>query len=33
MGIDAALERIKTVVGRRGWIADSGECEPYLGRW
>src|SRR5262252_3581511 len=30
MGIEAALERIKTVVGPRGWIADSGECEPYL---
>ena len=30
MQIDAALERIKTVVGPRGWIADSGECEPCL---
>jgi FAD/FMN-containing dehydrogenase len=30
MGIEAALERIKTVVGPRGWIADSGECKPYL---
>ena len=30
MQIEAALERIKGVVGPRGWIADPGECEPYL---
>jgi FAD/FMN-containing dehydrogenase len=30
MQIDAALERIKAVVGPRGWIADPGELEPYL---
>jgi D-lactate dehydrogenase (cytochrome) len=31
MGIEAALERIKATVGRRGWIADPVEQEPYLG--
>src|SRR5215469_12222808 len=30
MEIEAALERIKTVVGPRGWIADPRECELYL---
>ena len=30
MKIEAALERIKGVVGPRGWIADPGECAPYL---
>jgi len=30
MQIDAALERIKEVVGPRGWIADTADCEPYL---
>jgi FAD/FMN-containing dehydrogenase len=28
--IETALERIKIVVGRRGWIADPAEEEPYL---
>jgi FAD/FMN-containing dehydrogenase len=28
--IEKALERIKTVVGPRGWIADPAEQEPYL---
>ncbi len=30
MEVETALERIKTVVGPRGWIADRGEQEPYL---
>lgn len=30
MEIEAALERIKSVVGPRGWVADPGEQEPYL---
>src|SRR6516225_8854187 len=30
MKVDAALERIKVVVGPRGWIDDAGEQEPYL---
>jgi FAD/FMN-containing dehydrogenase len=30
MKIETVLERIKAVVGPRGWIADPGECEPYL---
>src|SRR6266404_5623588 len=30
METEAALERIKAVVGSRGWIADPGEQEPYL---
>src|SRR5437660_156672 len=30
MEIEAALERIKSVVGPPGWIADPGEQEPYL---
>ncbi|TMJ70261.1 MAG: FAD-binding oxidoreductase [Alphaproteobacteria bacterium] len=30
MEIEAALERIKAVVGPRGWIADAAEQEPYL---
>jgi hypothetical protein len=30
MKVDAALARIKAVVGPRGWIDDAGEQEPYL---
>ena len=30
MTIEAALQRIKAMVGPRGWVADPGECEPYL---
>jgi len=30
MKVDAALERIKAVVGPRGWIDDPNEQEPYL---
>jgi D-lactate dehydrogenase (cytochrome) len=30
MQIETALERIKTAVGPRGWIADRAEQEPYL---
>ena len=30
MEIAATLERIKAVVGPRGWIADPREVEPYL---
>jgi FAD/FMN-containing dehydrogenase len=30
MNIETALERIKTAVGPRGWIADPAEQEPYL---
>jgi FAD/FMN-containing dehydrogenase len=30
MEIEAALERIKEIVGPRGWIAEPGEQEPYL---
>src|SRR6516165_2864045 len=30
MKADAALERIKSVVGPRGWIDDPNEEEPYL---
>jgi FAD/FMN-containing dehydrogenase len=30
MSIEAALERIKAVVGPRGWIDDPSEEEPYL---
>jgi hypothetical protein len=30
MAIEATLERIKAVVGPRGWIEDPGELEPYL---
>jgi FAD/FMN-containing dehydrogenase len=30
MEMDAALERIKAVVGSRGWISDPAEREPYL---
>jgi FAD/FMN-containing dehydrogenase len=30
MEIEAALERIKAVVGPRGWVADPGEQKPYL---
>src|SRR5690349_15023009 len=30
MEIETAIERIKSVVGPRGWIEDPGEQEPYL---
>jgi FAD/FMN-containing dehydrogenase len=30
MDIEAALERIKAVVGARGWIAEPADQEPYL---
>src|SRR2546423_6519668 len=30
MVIETALERIKTAVGPRGWIAEPPEQEPYL---
>src|SRR5262244_1104413 len=30
MKIEAALDRIKTVVGPRGWVADPSDQEPYL---
>src|SRR6202048_2006409 len=30
METEAALERIKAVVGPRGWIAEPAEQEPYL---
>src|SRR5919108_3093768 len=30
MEIEAALERIKSVVGPRGWIAEADALEPYL---
>src|SRR5215813_4202392 len=30
MEIEAAIERIKSAVGPRGWIADLGDQEPYL---
>ncbi len=30
MGIEAALERIKEIVGRQGWVADPRDVEPYL---
>ena len=30
MKVDAALKRIKAVVGPRGWIDDPSEEEPYL---
>jgi FAD/FMN-containing dehydrogenase len=30
MEIEAALERIKVVVGPRGWIAEPADQEPYL---
>src|ERR1700724_3076487 len=30
METEAAIERIKAVVGPRGWIADPRETEPYL---
>src|ERR1700752_1263687 len=30
MTIEAALQRIKAMVGPRGWVADPSECEPYL---
>src|SRR6185436_8141710 len=30
MEIEAALERIKAVVGAKGWIADPADQEPYL---
>ena len=30
MQTEAAIERIKAVVGPRGWIADPHEAEPYL---
>src|SRR5438874_13577708 len=30
MDIEKALERIKAAVGRRGWMADAAEQEPYL---
>ncbi|MBI3513855.1 MAG: FAD-binding oxidoreductase, partial [Proteobacteria bacterium] len=29
-GKSAALERIKAIVGERGWIADGPDLEPYL---
>jgi FAD/FMN-containing dehydrogenase len=30
MDIEAAIERIKAVIGPRGWIADPSDHEPYL---
>src|SRR5215472_14856082 len=30
MDIEAAIDRIKAVVGPRGWFADPGDREPYL---
>jgi len=30
MEVEAAVDRIKTVVGPRGWIADPDAREPYL---
>jgi FAD/FMN-containing dehydrogenase len=30
MIVEAALQRIKAVVGPRGWVADPRECESYL---
>src|SRR5690242_17975418 len=30
MDLETALQRIKEVVGPRGWIADPAEQEPYL---
>jgi FAD/FMN-containing dehydrogenase len=30
MDIEATIDRIKTAVGPRGWIADPGDQEPYL---